>query len=139
MKRNHLIWIGPLVGFAGVVSYFEVFARFADLRDVPWVNLPLVTLGAVLSGFGVWRAFGRPRVFRGKVLGSLGLVFSLLLTALFFAYIFKISYSLPPPTEATLGLVEAPDFTLTSSTGETIRLADFTGQNVVLVFYRGFW
>ena len=139
MKRNHLIWIGPLVVFTGLVSYFMVFARFAALRDFPWLNLPLVLLGAVLSAIGVRRAFSRPEIFRGKVLGSLGLALSLFLTAVFFAYVFWITYSLPVPSEATLALVEAPDFSLVSNTGETVRLSDFKGRKVALVFYRGFW
>ena len=34
----------------------------------------------------------------------------------------------------------APKFTLPSATGESISLASFAGDNnVVLVFYRGFW
>ena len=139
MRRNHLIWIGPLVAFAGVVSYFEVFARFPALRDVPWVNLPLVALGAVLSALGARRAFSRPREFRGKVPGALGLGLSLLLLAAFCAYIFWITYFLPPPSDVTLGLLDAPDFALSASTGETVRLSDFGGRKVVLVFYRGFW
>jgi cytochrome oxidase Cu insertion factor (SCO1/SenC/PrrC family) len=35
---------------------------------------------------------------------------------------------------------EAPDFTLESLAGPTVTLSQFRGkQNVVLVFYRGFW
>ncbi len=139
VKRNHLIWIGPLVAFAGLVSYFMVFARFAALRDFPWLNLPLVILGAVLSAVGAWRAFGRPEVFRGKVLGSLGLALSLSLASLFCAYVFWITYQVPAPSETALALVEAPGFALTSNAGETVRLSDFAGRKVVLVFYRGFW
>ncbi len=139
MKRNHLIWIGPLVAFAAVVSYFEVFARFATLRDFPWVNLPLVVLGAVLSALGVKRALAGSPALRAKVLAAAGLAFSVLLVAAFVAYVFWITYFLPPPTEVALGLAEAPDFTLTSSTGETVRLSDFAGRRVALVFYRGFW
>ncbi len=138
MKRNHLIWIGPLVAFAAVVSYFEVFARFPALRDFPWVNLPLVVLGAALSALGVRRAFGRS-LFRGKTLAAVGLALSLLITAAFFAYVFWLTYFLPPPSDTTLGLVEAPDFRLAASTGETVRLSDFEGRKVALVFYRGFW
>ena len=34
---------------------------------------------------------------------------------------------------------EAPDFSLTSIQGEQVRLSDFRGRNVVLVFLRGFF
>ncbi len=138
MKRNHLIWIGPLVVFAGAVSYFEVFAGFAALRDFPWINLPLVLLGALLSAFGVKRAFAGSKTL-GKALAIGGLCLSLLLTAAFCTYVFWFSYTLPGPSEIAQGLVEAPDFTLTSSTGETVRLSEFRGRKVALVFYRGFW
>jgi peroxiredoxin len=32
----------------------------------------------------------------------------------------------------------APDFTLSDYTGKTVRLSDFHGRNVLLVFNRGF-
>jgi peroxiredoxin len=34
---------------------------------------------------------------------------------------------------------QAPDFSLTSIQGEQVRLSDFRGRNVVLVFLRGFF
>ena len=138
-RRNHLIWIGPLVTFAGLVSYFTFFARFAALRDFPWVNLPLTLAGVALSAFGLWRAFARPAVFRGRILGTLGLVLSVFLGGLFSFYVFRLSYSLPEPSATTLSLEAAPDFALAAMNGDTVRLSDLQGSKVVLVFYRGFW
>ncbi len=139
MKRNHLIWIGLLVTFVSVVSYFEIFARFASLRDFPWVNLPLVLLGATLSALGMKSALASAATPRGRWLAGASVALSLLLAAFFVAYIFWITYLLPEPSDVALGLIQAPDFALTSNTGETVRLSDFAGRRVVLVFYRGFW
>ncbi len=137
-RRNHLIWIGPLVGFAAILSYFMVFARFPDLRDFPWVNFPMALLGVGLSATAVWRAFRRSDIFRGKILAPLGLVISLIFGCFFLYYIFGLS-SLPGASDTTLQLTEAPEFSLTSSDGTTVRLSDFQGRNVALIFYRGFW
>ena len=138
-RRNHLIWIGPIVALAGAVSYFMVFARFPALRDFPWINLPLVALGAGLSAVAVWRAFWRPETFRGKLTAPVTFALSSLLAGLFAFYIFSISYSLPPPAEVSLNLDQAPDFVLESNSGGTVRLGDFRGRKVALIFYRGFW
>lgn len=138
-RRNHLIWIGPLVAAFGLVSYFLIFARFAVLRDFPWVNLPLVLIGLYVSSVAVWRAFRRSGLFGGKILAPLGWVVSFAFAALLVLYVFRITYSLPEPTRATLEMVQAPDFELASSAGQTVRLSDFRGRKVALIFYRGFW
>ena len=135
-RRNHLLWIGSLVVFAGFVSYYQLFARFAALRDFPWVNLPLIWVGVVLSALGVWRAF---RAGRRKILGSIALIFSVLVAGLFHAYVFWYSYRMPGATPITSAMILAPDFTLTDQHGRPVTLSDLRGRNAVLVFYRGHW
>jgi len=34
---------------------------------------------------------------------------------------------------------KAPDFSLPSADGKTIKLSDFAGHNVLIDFYRGYW
>lgn len=34
---------------------------------------------------------------------------------------------------------KAPDFALPSAGGKTIRLSDYTGRNILIDFYRGYW
>jgi hypothetical protein len=134
--RNHLIWLGPLVTFVGAVSYFLVFARFAALRDFPWVNLPLVLIGAAISVAGLRFALARSR---GKILAAIGATLSIALTVLFCGYVFVLSYTLPDPSAETLALDQAPGFELQDENGDLVSLADLRGTRVILVFYRGFW
>lgn len=42
------------------------------------------------------------------------------------------------PLKVTVG-EKAPDFALPSADGETVRLSDFAGRNVLIDFYRGYW
>ena len=137
--RNHLLWLGPLITFGGAVSYFLFFARFPALRDFPWVNFPLVLGGLILSFVGLRRAFDKASAYRGKWLGWLGTLFSLLVGGMFGWYVFYYSYSVPPVSAKTAGLEFAPEFELVDQEGRHVRLSDFRGRKVVLVFYRGFW
>ena len=109
------------------------------LRDFPWLSLPVVIVGVAVTASGLWRAFSRPETYRGKIWGSVGLTFSLLLSLLFGSYVFVISYWLPEPTSAAVGLSFAPDVALSDQRGRATRLADYAGRKVVLVFYRGYW
>lgn len=137
-RRNHAIWLGVLLAVAGLGSY-PLFVRFPTLRDFPWVNLPLVIIGVIVSAIGLGRAFRFPSVYRGKVLGSLGFVLSLAV-AVFFTYgVFFITRQMPAPTDRALSLTVAPDFTLMNQQGQPVRLSDYRGKKVVIAFYRGYW
>ncbi len=137
--RNHLLWIGPLVTLAGAFSYFAFFARFPDLRDFPWVNLPLVLLGLGLTIVAVLRPWRSPERFRGKILGIPAILVSGLLATGFGYYVFGLSYHLPAPTALTASLETAPDPAMKASDGSPFRLSELRGKRVVLVFYRGYW
>src|SRR5205809_7497514 len=89
-KSNWPIWVGFVVVVAGLFSY-EFFARFPITRDFPWANFLLFGIGAALLIVGLFRAFGRPQVYRGKIFGSIFAVIAVLLVA-FFSY--EILYSL---------------------------------------------
>lgn len=138
-RSNHAIWLGPVIVFVGVVSYFTHFSQFPGLRDFPWVNLPIVVIGFVLSFISVKRAFGRSDIFRGKIVASLSLAFSLFFTVLFVAYIGHISYQLPQPTAITQNLTLAPEFVLKNQNGQDVSSADFRGKKLIVTFYRGYW
>jgi len=136
---KHAVWLGFVVTLFGALSYFLYFAQFPGLRDVPIVNLPIVFLGVVLAGAGCWRMFKQGQGAMGKGLAGIGFLLTLGLAGLFNVYIFSMSYQLPASTAATATEKLAPDFTLADQNGQSVRLSDFRGQKIVLVFYRGYW
>lgn len=136
---NHLLWVGPLLAFAGTVSYFEVFSYIAVLRDFPWLNFPLVLAGIVVSVVGLWRAFSDEPTLLSRFLAVCGLLASLAIGGLFSFYVLVLSNRLPSIDGVAAELATAPDFTLTDQNGRPVTLSDFRGHNVVLVFYRGHW
>src|SRR5438094_4294442 len=111
MKRkwNWPLWIGFVVAVGGLFSY-EFFAAFPITRDFPWANLLLFAIGATLLLFGLFRAFGRPQLYRGKVFGSVFTALSLFLFA-FFAYeIFYVCKQLLLSAQASGFGDNAPEF-----------------------------
>jgi len=142
MKRrwNWPIWLGFIVAVGGLFSY-ECFAQFPITRDFPWANLLLFAIGAALLLVGLFRAFGRPQVYRGKIFGSIFVTISFLLFA-FFAYeIFYVLRQVPLSSHAPRVGEKAPEFTLVDPNGRSVALADLLSGSkaVVLIFYRGFW
>ncbi len=142
MKRrwNWPIWLGFIVAVGGLFSY-EFFAQFPITRDFPWANLLLFAIGAALLLVGLFRAFGRPQVYRGKIFGSIFVTISFLLFA-FFAYeIFYVLRQVPLSAQVPRVGERAPEFTLVDPNGRSVALADLLSGSkaVVLIFYRGFW
>ena len=142
MKRrwNWPIWLGFIVAVGGLFSY-EFFAQFPITRDFPWANLLLFAIGAALLLVGLFRAFGRPQVYRGKIFSSIFVTISFLLFA-FFAYeIFYVLRQVPLSSHAPRVGEKAPEFTLVDPNGRSVALADLLSGSkaVALIFYRGFW
>ena len=98
MKRewNWPIWVGFVVVLAGLFSY-GFFTRFPITRDFPWANLLLFGIGTALLIVGLFRAFGRPQVYRGKVFGSI-----LTAIALFLFFFFWLRNFLRPAPGSAL-------------------------------------
>ena len=143
MKRRHniLLWAGFVLVLLAVGTYIPIFAVYAATRDVPWVNYLLFAAGGVLLVLGLRRAFGQPKLYRGKVLGSIFAGLSVLLFALFCFVIFYIAKAIPASETAVRVGQSAPDFTLANWDGKQVSLSDAVQNNraVVLIFYRGYW
>ena len=141
MKRkwNWPLWVGFVVAVGGLFSY-EYFVRFPITRDFPWANLLLFGIGAALVLVGLFRAFGRPQVYRGKVFGAIlaAIAFSLFT---FFSYeIFYVLRQVPRSAQAPEVGERARNFSLPDQNGTQIALGDLLSPNgVVLIFYRGHW
>ena len=101
MKRNWNwpIWVGFFVALGGLFSY-EFFVRFPITRDFPWANLLLFGIGAVLLLVGLFRAFGRPQLYRGKILGPMLAVLGILMLGFFSYVMFYELRQVPPSTGA---------------------------------------
>jgi hypothetical protein len=142
MKRrwNWPIWVGFAVVVAGLFSY-GFFVRFPTTRDFPWANLLLFGIGAVLLIVGLFRAFGRPQVYRGKIFGSIFTAIAVIVVAFFSYEIFYALRQVPASAGAPRVGQKAPDFILVAQNGKPVGLGDLLSGSraAVLIFYRGFW
>jgi hypothetical protein len=142
MKRkwNWPIWIGFVVVVGGLFSY-EFFARFPITRDFPWANLLLFGIGAALLIGGLFRAFGRPQRYRGKIFGSIFSAIAFLFFAFFCYEIFYVLRQVPASSGAPHVGQKAPDFVLLDQNGKPVGLGNLLSGSraVVLIFYRGWW
>ena len=142
MKRkwNWAVWVGFVITLAGLFSY-GLFARFPITRDFPWANLLLFGIGAALLIVGLFRASGRPQVYRGKIFGSVFTAIAVLVVAFFSYEIFYVLRQVPASTGAPHVGKNAPDFLLLDQNGKPVGLGDLLSGSraVALIFYRGFW
>ena len=145
MKRkwNWPIWIGFVVVVAGLFSY-SFFVQFPITRDFPWANLVLFGIGTALLLVGLFRAFGRPQVYRGKIFGSILTAIAVLVLAFFSYEIFYVLRQVPASAGAPQVGQIAPDFILLDQDGKPVGLGDLLSgpsgpRALALIFYRGFW
>lgn len=139
-NRNWSLWVGFLFVLAGFLSY-AFFAQFPVTRDFPWANLLLFAVGGILLVLGLFRAFGKPRVYRGKILGPILAILGLCMFGFFSYVFFYVLREVPPSTGAPRVGQKAPEFALLNQDGKEVSLRDLTSRSkaVALIFYRGFW
>jgi hypothetical protein len=125
---------GLALGGAGVVGYFLVALRLGawlpSVRNDAIPNWLLIGLGLAVSALAVVRA-------RRRILPALLLGLNVLLAAGFAAILYVVSV-VPPASGPPIG-APAPSFALVDQSGRTVRLEDFRGAPLLLVFYRGHW
>jgi hypothetical protein len=142
MKRswNWSLWIGFLFALAGFLTY-TFFAQFPVTRDFPWANLLLFGTGGIFLVVGLFRAFGRPQVYRGKIFGPILATLGILMFGLFSYVLFYELRQVPPSIGAPRVGQKAPEFTLSDQDGKGVSLNDLVSRSkaVALIFYRGFW
>ena len=137
---NWSLWTGFLFVLAGFLSY-TFFARFPITRDFPWANFLLFALGGILVVLGLFRAFGKPQIYRGKIFGPILATLGILMFGLFSYVFFYELRQVPPSTGAPRVGQTAPEFTLSDQDGKDVSLHDLISRSkaVALIFYRGFW
>jgi hypothetical protein len=145
-KWNWPLWIGFLCVLTGFFSY-PFLIRFPAIRNFPWPTYSLFCVGGLFLLVGLFRAFGNPKLYRGKVFGPIFAVLSLLATGFFCYGMFYEARELPPSTEAPRVGQKAPEFTLSDQNGKMVSLAELlapalpgaAANGALLIFYRGFW
>ncbi len=117
----------------------------------PPVNLLLFAFGLGLLGAGLLRVYKRPDQYRGKILGPIFSLISIVIIAFFLLLTFSFAKRLPPSKGAPQVGQKAPDFTLPDKDGNPVTLSKLwgtsvaspvtghAGQLVLLIFYRGYW
>jgi cytochrome oxidase Cu insertion factor (SCO1/SenC/PrrC family) len=98
-------------------------------------------VGGILLVHGLFRAFGKPQIYRGKIFGPILATLGISMFVLFSYIFFYELRQVPPSTGAPRVGQKAPDFTLSNQDGKEISLSGLVGRSkaVALIFYRGFW
>src|SRR5687767_3226486 len=125
-RFNWPLWVGFVLTLVAFFTYFSVLVWFPFTRDFPWANLLIFLLAAGLLVMGVRRVFAsdRPHPPRSKVITSLVATVSVAVLGFFVFAVFIAARWLPASKGAPQVGQQAPDFTLTDTTGKQVSLAE---------------
>ena len=145
-KRNLAPWMGLLITLLGLSSNWLPFTGF-PAAPVPWISLLLSMIGFVVVLLGLWRAFTKSAIYKGKVQASVAAVLSLLFLAGSIGFFWSARHIPPESAAAPQVGQRVPDFTLPDSAGHSVSLTQLFSSSVgkeppkalLLVFYRGYW
>ncbi len=148
-RRNRALWLGFLLALGALLCNAAFFVNPPGQRAIPWLSVLLAGVSLIFLAGGLQRAFGRPRVYRGKILSSILVLVSLLLAGVAIFSFFR-ARAIPASAGAPKVGQKAPDFTLADASGQPVSLAQLFApaaddsqvvppKAVLLVFYRGYW
>jgi hypothetical protein len=145
-RRNLDPWWGLLLALGAVLCNALFFVNPPARQALPWLSIAMAAGSFLLVVRGLIRAFGKPQLYRGKILSSALAPISVLMIALV-AFISVHARELPKSAGAPRIGDQAPDFTLTDTTGRQVSLSELFApaangwqpKTVLLVFYRGYW
>ncbi len=150
-RRNRALFDGSVVMVLAILSNFPVLyaLNFPGQGLLPWISLALPAISVVFFIVALKRAFGQPERYRGKILGSILCVLSVLVLA-GSVWGFHHAKDLPASSGAPQVGQKAPDFTLNDNSGKPVSLSQLLAtpidttsgkapKAVLLVFYRGYW
>jgi hypothetical protein len=143
-RHNFGLWLGPLLGVLGAVSYFGLIIQIGwrSLSDMPWPNLLLVAAAVVLSLLGATRAWKvSPPSIGLRLLAFLGLGLSSFTAYGLIGYIFVGSAQLPSADNVRPAGEPLPTIatSLLDNNGNAFDLAEAARGDLILVFFRGHW
>jgi ABC-type multidrug transport system permease subunit len=144
---HRFLWPGLLLAIIAFISYPTFFVRFPITRDVPWFNLLLLAISAVLTFIGLRRGFSSGSTRGKKIVASLAATLTVAVIFLFVAGFMIYPRQMPASHAAPQIGQRAPDFRLSDTNGQPVTLAELLAapvagkppQGVLLVFYRGYW
>ena len=149
-RRNWALWLGTGLVLVGVaIGAPQVYALNVPQRILPWLGLVIPAAAVLCFVVGLLRAFKQPQIYRGRVLGSILGVVSLLLFA-GSVWLHVHVRDVPASASAPKLGQKAPDFTLQNTSGQPVSLSQMlstpidtatgkTPKAVLLIFYRGYW
>ena len=148
-RRNWDLWLGFLLALGAPLCNAAFFVNPPGQRAIPWLSVLLAGVALIFLVRGLQRAFGQPKVYRGKILNSILALVSLLLVGVAIFSFFQ-ARAIPASAGAPKVGQKAPDFTLADTSGQRVSLAQlFTPaaddsqaippKAVLLIFYRGYW
>jgi len=146
-RRSNLApWWGLLFALGAIGCNVVLFVGSPAQSAMPLLSLAFAIVATIVLAIGLKRAFGKPPIYRSKVLTVVLTVVALLPVALT-AFAFVVSRKLPNTTAAPQVGQKAPDFTLADTSGKLVTLDQLLSASsgtqapkaVLLIFYRGYW